>query len=280
MAESSRLQKLLKEPLIHFLGGALLVFGFFWATGTNRDPAEYTIVVNQSDIDRLRAGWIQNFRRTPTEQEMDGLIEQEISEEIYYREALRLGLDRNDAVIRRRMFTKMRFLDNQDVAETEPSDAELQEWMEENPDKYTLAASYDLEQIYLGQNLLANEQELENLLDSLNRDAIKPKDISKPISLPQRLNGADRFNITRQFGEQFAIDLEEQKTGQWVGPVSSGFGSHLIKITSKTPGKAASLDEARQAVVNDWRAAQKQRQEEKALEQYRSQYDIRVAGRE
>lgn len=280
MPESSRLQKLLKEPLVHFLGGALLVFGFFWATGTNRDPADYAIIIDQSDIDRLRAGWIQNFRRAPTQQELDALIEQEITEEIFYREALRLGLDRNDAVIRRRMFTKMRFLDNQDAAESEPSDSQLQQWMEKNPDKYRLSASYDLEQIYLGQALAADGQAVAGLLADLNSGTLAPKDISKPISLPQRLVGADTFNITRQFGEQFALDLEKQEPGQWVGPVSSGFGSHLVKITSKTPGKPATLDDVRQAVVNDWRAAQKQRLEEDALEQYRSQYDIKIAGRE
>lgn len=280
MTESSRLQKLLKEPLIHFLGGALLVFGFFWATGTNRDPADYTVTIDKSDIDRLRAGWIQNFRRTPTEQELDALIEQEISEEIYYREALRLGLDRNDAVIRRRMFTKMRFLDNQDATESEPSDSELQDWMEKNPEKYRLSANYDLEQIYLGQGSATDETGIAELLDGLNGGTIASKEISKPISLPQRLVGADTFNITRQFGEQFALDLDKQEPGQWVGPISSGFGSHLIKITSKIPGKPAALDDVRQAVVNDWRAAQKQRLEEDALEQYRSQYDIRIAGRE
>lgn len=280
MTESSRLQKLLKEPLVHFLGGALLVFGFFWATGTNRDPADYAIIIDQSDVDRLRAGWIQNFRRAPTQQELDALIEQEITEEIYYREALRLGLDRNDAVIRRRMFTKMRFLDNQDAAESEPSDSQLQQWMEKNPDKYRLSASYDLEQIYLGQALAADGQAVEELLDDLNSGTVAPKDISKPISLPQRLVAADTFNITRQFGEQFALDLEKQEPGQWVGPVSSGFGNHLVKITSKTPGKPAALDDVRQAVTNDWRAAQKQRLEEDALEQYRSQYDIKIAGRE
>ncbi|MEP2990788.1 MAG: peptidylprolyl isomerase [Parasphingorhabdus sp.] len=272
--------KILKEPLIHFLGGALLVFGFFWATGTNRDPADYTISVDQSNIDRLRAGWIQNFRRPPTQQELDALIDQEVTEEIYYREALRLGLDRNDAVIRRRMFTKMRFLNNQDSAASEPNDTELQQWIRQNQGKYSLSATYDLEQIYLGQGGTLSETEVVKLLQDLNSGAVEASDISKPISLPQKLMSADNRSISRQFGEQFSVDLAEQETGKWVGPVTSGFGEHLIYIMSKTPGKPAMLDDVRQAVTNDWRAAQTAQQEETALEQYRSQYDIRVAGRE
>ena len=271
--------KILKEPLIHFLGGALLVFGFFWATGTNRDPADYTIAIDQSNIDRLRAGWIQNFRRPPTQQELDGLIEQQIIEEIYYREALRLGLDRNDAVIRRRMFTKMRFLNNQDAAESEPSDVDLQNWMEQNPGKYSLSTHYDLEQIYLGQNGALDGPDIEKLLQDLNNGTAKPSDISKPISLPKNLTNADSAIIARQFGEQFPIQLNNLEAGKWVGPVSSGFGEHLINIAVKTPGKPAALNDVRQAVTNDWRAAQKEQSEKASLEQYRSQYEIRVAGR-
>ncbi|GAB5487458.1 MAG: hypothetical protein Pars2KO_10280 [Parasphingorhabdus sp.] len=280
MAESSRLRTLLKEPLIHFLGGALLVFAFFWATGTNRDPADYAITVDQSDIDRLRAGWIQNFRRAPTAEELDALIDQEITEEIYYREALRLGLDRNDAVIRRRMFTKMRFLDNQDTAENAPSDSELQKWMEQNPEKYSLSTRYDLKQVYLGQGNALDGINLEETLQELNAGAKPVSEIAKPISLPGNLTDADTLDISRQFGEQFAIELAGQETGKWVGPVSSGFGEHLVHITAKIPGKSAELNDVRQAVTNDWRAAQTQKEEEKALERYRAQYDINIAGRE
>lgn len=272
--------KILKEPLIHFLGGALLVFGFFWATGTNRDPADYAITIDRSNIDRMRAGWIQNFKRPPTQQELDALIDQEITEEIYYREALRLGLDRGDAVIRRRMFTKMRFLNNQDAAESGPSDNELQKWMEQNPNKYSLSTSYDLEQVYLGQGKVLDELDIEKLLQDLNSGAVEPAEISKQISLPSNLSGADTASIARQFGEQFSVALNAQETGKWVGPISSGFGEHVVNITAKTPGKPAALDDVRQAVTNDWRAAQTQRLEEASLEQYRSQYDIKVTGRE
>ena len=131
------MKNLLKEPLVHFLGGALLVFGFFWVTGTDRDPADYQIEVTEADIARIKANWTQNFRRLPNDEELDGLIEQQISEEIYYREALRLGLDLDDAVIRRRLFTKMRFLENEDSESEDPADSILQQWMDDNPVSYT-----------------------------------------------------------------------------------------------------------------------------------------------
>ncbi len=280
MDHPSRLKKLLKEPLIHFLGGALLVFGFFWATGTNRDPSGYTITISGGDIARMKTGWAQNFRRLPTQKELDGLIEQQITEEIYYREALRLGLDRNDAVIRRRMFTKMRFFNTQGAANNEPSDAELREWMKKNAEKYTLSPSYTLEQIFLGQAGEIAETKIEQMVNQLNKGAKQPSALARPISLPAKLTEAATPEIARQFGERFVAALDGLESGKWVGPVASGFGQHLVKISAKIAHRPATLDDARQTAKTDWRAAQTARQEEKALEGYRSQYKIRVAGGE
>ncbi len=271
--------KLLKEPLVHFLGGALLVFAFFWATGSNRDPADYEITISETDIDRLKAGWVQNFRRAPTEPELDGLIDQEIREEIYYREALRLGLDRNDPVIRRRLFTKMRFLDNEEMVAKEPTDAVLQKWLDEHPKRYAQSSLYDLEQIYLGQPDTRDDARIAQLISDLNQGTIQPEDAGRPISLPGQLRRAETADISRQFGEKFASSLAGLETGNWQGPILSGFGLHLVKITTKIPGKASRLEDARQRVTNDWRAAQTETQEEATLNRYREQYDVTVTGR-
>lgn len=278
MAQSSRLTKLLKEPLVHFLAGALLVFGFLWATGSDRDPADYAIGIDETDIARLQARWVQNFRRSPTPAELDGLIEQEITEEIYYREALRLGLEHNDPVIRRRLATKMRFLNNADSGSNPPADAELQKWMDAHPEKYAAGAEYDFEQIYLGQrNELAAEQ-IEEMQRDLNRGAAEAGEVGKALSVPGQVRNASVSDISRQFGEQFASSLTQLETGLWAGPVSSGFGVHLVKIGNVVPGKAPDLDAVRQAVLNDWRANKIALQEKEALDSYRSQYDIRIAG--
>ncbi|SIN59999.1 PPIC-type PPIASE domain-containing protein [Parasphingorhabdus marina DSM 22363] len=277
MAETPRLKKLLKEPLVHFLGGALLVFGFFWATGSDRDPADYAIAVDATDIDRLRAGWIRNFRREPTATELDGLIDQEIREEIYYREALRLGLDRNDPVIRRRLFTKMRFLRNAE-ADLEPADAVLQQWLEENPEKYGGTGQFDLEQVYLGQAGEMDENRIAQLRDRLN--AGQKENAGKAISLPESLQATETETVARLFGEGFARALGELPVGSWEGPVLSGFGLHLVKIANRKAGTIPVLDDVRQQVRNDWRAAETQKAEEGEYQKLRGQYDIRIAGQD
>lgn len=270
---------LLKEPLIHFLGGSLLVFGFFWATGTNRDPADYEISIDAADVERLKAGWVQNFRRAPTQGELDSLINQEVKEEIYYREALRLGLDRNDPLIRRRLYTKLRFLDNQEDAASDPSDAVLQKWMDDHPGKYALATLYVMEQIYLGQNSAMDKQAITAALDGLNQGRLQPDAVGQPIALPAAFNRAESSEIANQFGETFSASLSTITGNGWQGPIPSGFGQHLVKISAKIPGKSPALDDVRQAVTNDWRAAQTTRMEEAAFNKYRSQYDVKVIGR-
>jgi peptidyl-prolyl cis-trans isomerase C len=269
------LRKLIREPLIHFLAGALLIFAFFWATGTDRDPADYAISIDETDIDRLVADWERNFRRAPSQQELDGLIDQEIAEEIYYREALRLGLDKNDPVIRRRLFTKMRFLDGENTGDTVPTDAMLQQWMDQHPGKYTLSPLYDFEQIYLGQ---IDAAAARDIVGALRRGAA-PAAFAQSLSLPAALERVSRADIARQFGDRFAGQLMALEPGVWSGPIASGFGVHAVRVTAKRPGQKATLDEVRQRVANDWHADRQATEKEKALARYRSRYQITVAGR-
>lgn len=268
-------RKLLREPLVHFLGGALLVFAFFWATGSNRDPADYAIHIDETDIKRLEAGWVQNFRRAPTPAELDSLIDQEIAEEIYYREALRLGLDRNDPVIRRRLFTKMRFIESEEAADSEADDDILQQWMDENPDKYVLPPLYDFEQIYLGQ---IGASEARERIDQLKAGA-DPAGFAQPLSTPRTFARAETVDIARQFGDRFVEQLEKLEPGVWSGPIVSGFGSHAVKVSAKTASRKAVLDDVRQWVANDWSAARQAEQRDKSLARLQTEYEITVAGR-
>ncbi|MEP3225314.1 MAG: peptidylprolyl isomerase [Parasphingorhabdus sp.] len=274
------MMKLLKEPLVHFLIGALLIFGFFWATGSNRDPADYDIAIGKTDIERLETAWIQNFRRLPTDAELASLIDQEIKEEIYYREALRLGLDRDDPVVRRRLFTKMRFLDNREISNAEPSDTVLQKWLDNHAEKYSQSARYSFEQIYLGQDPDFGKQSATTILEKLKKSPESGEKWRQPLSLARAVRKAENAAIERQFGEIFSAQLNAVPMDQWHGPIQSGFGLHFVKISEKLPGAAPALEDVRQTVLNDWRAAQKAAQEEDAFQAYRKDYSVTIAGRE
>ncbi|WP_173204224.1 peptidyl-prolyl cis-trans isomerase [Sphingopyxis sp. BSNA05] len=178
-------------------------------------------------------------------------------------------------MIRRRLFTKMRFVDGEDSAIPEPTDALLQQWMDENPGKYALPSLYDFEQIYLGQ---ISATDARDRIDQLNGGA-RPSAFAQPLSRPGALARASSAEIGRQFGDRFAEQLEKLEPDVWSGPLISGFGAHAVKISAKVPGQKAVLADVRQQVVNDWRATQLAKQKEEALAAYRTQYEVTVAGR-
>jgi len=272
------MKSLLREPLIHFLGGAVLIFLFFAVTGWNEEAADYEIRLGQSDIDRLALNWAQATRRPPNAEELRALVAQHIRDEIYYREAQQLGLDQDDPVVKRRLVQKLEF--TQDSAgDAEPSDAELQKWLDDHPAKYALSNRYDFEHIYLGRITPKQSAELSATLKGLNAGRIKADTLRQNISLPRRLTDISENSAARQFGAAFAAALGQQVVGEWAGPVSSGFGQHLIRISRKQAGEPAALDNVRQALTNDWRAARREEARKDQLDTYLRQYNVIVAGK-
>lgn len=274
----SKSAAMLKEPLLHFLVGALLIFVWTYIAGDSQSPDR--IVFTEADVARLKANWRQNFYREPTKAELDGLIDAAIVEEIYYREALKLGLDQGDPVVRRRLVTKLQFLNEQSPGEFVPTDEVLEDWLGAHPEKYRIAAEYDLMQLYLGEEEAVDLVEIEQLVVGLNAGSVQPDQIDNTLRmLPTGVKG-NPDTLRDQFGSMFTDSLEELVTGQWVGPIRSGFGIHVVKLQEKRSGRQPFLSEVRQRVLNDWRVEQLDRAETETLAGYLSNYEIRVFGRE
>ena len=127
------MKELYKEPLLHFLVIGVLIFTLFSIVNKEEDIVfGIKIVVSSADIQRLSTSWARKWNRPPTETELQGLVESHIREEVYYREALALGLDKNDTVLRRRLMQKMEFLSN-DIAEMNtPDETELNTFFLDN----------------------------------------------------------------------------------------------------------------------------------------------------
>lgn len=264
--------KLLKEPLVHFLAGAALIFIYFWAIGSNNDPSTYEVNITESDIARITNDANNTSTYVLTADDIKLLVDDTVKEEIYYREALRLGLDKDDTVIRRRLSNKMKNLNNDDFKQ--PSDAQLQKWMDDNPEIYGAPYIYEFEHIYIGRNTSADMQ--KKWLKQLRDNSLEPKAIAQPLSVPRNQKGDER-DIEHIFGIIFVFELAELKTGDWQGPIESGFGMHFIKITDKKKDVAPSLAIIRQEVENDWYAAQTSKSEEAAYNDLKKQYDIKIA---
>jgi peptidyl-prolyl cis-trans isomerase C len=262
----------LREPLVHFLIAGAAIFAFYAWRG-DAAAGDRQIIVREAQVQRLANIWSQTWQRSPSGQELDGLIRDYIKEEVYYREAIRLGLDKDDAIVRKRLRAKMEFLSSAEAETMVPSDAVLQAWLDRYPARYAADPLISFQSVYM--NASKGEAKAKAVLAQLQAGA-DPQKLGDPISLPPSLTGATYEDIDRQFGESFAAKLIAIPQGRWAGPVTSGFGLHLIRVDEVRAARTPTLAEVRQRVENDWRSATRIARENKAYQLLLDGYDIRI----
>jgi hypothetical protein len=273
--------RLLREPLVHFLAIGALLFVLFRMAGDDA-PATEEIVVTQGRIDQLATSFRLVWQRKPTPQELDGLIEDYIREEVLYREAVGMGLDRDDTIIRRRMRQKLEFLAEDLSAQFEPTDEDLQAWFSQHRESYRVDEGFTFRHIYLNPDRRGDDLpgDIERLLEQLST-ATEDLDVSNlgdPLLLPDRYEAMARTRVEQTFGTNFATSLEEFATGAWGGPIESGYGQHLVLLHERKPGGIPELDDVRDRLQRDWSAARRQQTLDAHYQALRGAYAIRIEG--
>lgn len=269
----------LREPLLHFL---LLGIGLFalhaWLNETGVLSTK-TIVIDRGRIDQLSAGFALLHQRTPMPDELQGLIDDAIKEEVFYREALAQGLDREDVIVRRRMRQKLEFV-SQDVAPVpEPTDAQLQAWLDLHLVQFAIAPQYSFEQVFLDPSTrgASIDADAAALLLQLRRGSIV--DIAgagDPLLLPHKVDDASASDVQARFGASFAHALDALQPGMWQGPVRSGYGLHLVRVSKHGASRTPTLAEVRADVRREWMNAQREAANVAFYDGLRKHYDVRV----
>ena len=267
------MRRLLREPLLHFLALGALLFTFYGWLNREGISGRDEIVVSRGQVDSLRTQFERVWQRPPTGEELTGLVDNWVREEVFYREALTLGLDRDDPVVRRRLQQKLEFLVDSAVPEA-PTGEELQRWLDEHPDAYRVDGTYALSQVYFdpvrhGERLQA---ELDGALRSLRAGRAVDGDVT---TLPAQVSGGGA-EIARTFGSEFESALRELPAESWQGPVRSGFGVHLVKLTELEPPRTPALDEVRAAVERDLVHQRAQEANESYYRRLLANYRVRV----
>ena len=268
-----------KEPLLYFIiaGGALFaLFEFIAEQSDSGSGAIKEIVISEGRMQAMALGFNKVWQRSPSTVELNGLVESFIREEILYREALAMGLDRDDPIVRRRMSQKIEFISEDLVALREPQRSELQAFMNSDPKAYKQATRFSFKQIYLNPNTSGSNigARASNLLKQLRTRDIDPSETGDPLMLNHEYINATEKDISRALGAQFLQELGKTKMGSWQGPVSSGFGLHLVNISDRQVGVVPDLDEVRELVVRDWTANQRKQANETYYAALRRGYTV------
>ena len=265
---------LYQQPLLHFLIIGGLIFLFHSNFGNTESPQSKRIIISLPQVQRMAGLWHKTWGRPPTDTELQGLVRDHIKEEIYYREAIKLGLDINDTVIRRRLRQKMEFMIAPEFLNP-PTDEELSNYLTEHADEFSVAPKYNLKQIYFKSEQYDNAVKTLPILNQSNAVA-NYNEFGTPISLPSNLKLAGKREISRIFGKQFYTALEELSIGQWSGPIKSGFGLHLVYISNKDKAYLPSLVDVRQAVINKLTSERRNSAETLIFEEFLKKYDIQI----
>lgn len=262
-------RRLLKEPLVHFLIAGALVFALL--SGRAPDLGERRIVVDEKVVGALVGRFYDSFRRLPSKEETDGLIADWVRDQVYYREALALGLDQNDEVVVRRMRRKMETLAVADAETRTPSDAELQAMIDKDPARYAEDPRITFQQVYLGADNPENRLKAENALTRLR----KGETVSGlPAPIPARMENAGSGDTSGLFGDEFTLNLRRLPVGQWTGPVASGLGLHVVRIERRAAAEPPKLAKVRQRVENDWRAGAAAKARDESYQRILKGYDV------
>ncbi|NEP85918.1 MAG: peptidyl-prolyl cis-trans isomerase [Okeania sp. SIO2C2] len=272
--------RILREPLLHFLVLGALLFGLYFWVGSPSITSTSTkqIEVSTPVIESLQATWKLQWGRKPTAQQLQKLVDNYVHDEVLYQEALALGLDNKDIIVRRRLIQKMQFL-VQDVAGIkEPSDEELQGYLESNANRYTIPGRFSFKQVYFSQELHGDntDTDAQNILTQLQNNTKQTQPRGDRSMLPTTYTLASAKTLNNTFGGTLAREMAEVTQKGWQGPFHSAYGSHLVNVTDIEPGHPATLAEVRKNVRLDYLRDKKQKQDELFYQKLRDRYTVSI----
>ncbi len=273
------MKRTIREPFIHFLLLGALLFALNAWRESKRPPQDnaVAIAVTEAVVERLRAGYERQFNRMPDEDDLRGLVTAYIREEVLSREALALGLDRDDTIVRRRLAQKMEFLTDDVVAAAEPDEAALRQFFAANAARYDRPAQISFRHVYFSRERRGAQTEAASLvaLASLH-SGVSDETLGDPFLQGFEFTEHEPAEISAVFGADFAKEVSAKQAGEWVGPLASSYGLHLVRVDARSEPRPVELDEVRTTVVRDFNDDLRRRTNEEIFERLKQRYQITV----
>lgn len=276
--------KLFREPLLHFLLiGAALFLLYDWKgkpasmPGGQAGTPAAQIIVSRDALEQMSSQFAKTWQRPPTEEEQKGLVEDLVRNEIFYREAIAIGLDRDDEVLKRRLRQKMEFIFEDIASVPEPTDEDLKAFMNKHREKYISDPEMSFRQVYISTDKRGKsaESDARQILAQLTEGA-DPGSAGDPTLLEPEVPLSPLWDIRKQFGDDFSRSLLDVNPGRWSGPIRSGFGLHLVFVRERVSVRLPDLKEARDMVKRDWTAERQKELKDAAYAKIRGRYAVMV----
>ncbi len=275
------MKRFLREPLVHFLLLGAMLFVVYHYVQPDRGAAALSkqIQLTLDELAQLALVFQSQWRREPTPEEFARLVETKVQQEILYREALAMGLDKDDEIVKRRMTQKMQFLAEDVAAAREPTTAELKAWYEKNSDKFALPPRLSFRHLYFSPDR-RGARAREDAAKALVKLAGQPEDSKLAASFADPFMFQDYYRdrapdyLGKEFGPQFALAVAKLAPGSWRGPIESGFGWHLVFVDTVIPGRVPAFEEIEADVKTTWLGEQKAEAWEKAYKEIRAKYTV------
>ncbi len=268
-----------REPLLHFLllGTALFVANAHLSRSGVDAGSPKRIELTLDDLRQLDLVFESQWRRQPTATEFNALVESKIKEEILYREALALGLDEGDEIVRRRMAQKMQFIAEDMAAAHEPSTTELRKWFDANAAQFALPGRVSFRQLYFSPDQRggrAHDDALATLARLSGEPIDSPRAAGDSTLLQDYYGDRAAEQLAKDFGPAFAQAVFQLTPGTWQGPLESGFGWHLVYVDSFVPGRVPAFEEIEPDVKTAWLGEQKALAWQQSYDAMRKKYVV------
>ena len=276
---------LLREPLVHFLVIGVLVYCLYDYFGNQPVESLDTITVTAAEVDWLEQTWEKRWNRAPTSSERQGLIDAYVKETVMYRQAIAMGLDRDDTIVRRRLAQKLEFLTRDLTEIASPSKEEIRTYFQTHQDTYETPVYLSFMRVYFspdkrGEQTVQDARETLAELAGKDASAQNIKETGDPFMLQQYYPERSEQEVSRLFGNEFAQETSQLPVGQWTGPVQSGYGLHLVYVHDRVESTMPEFEDIQDRVLEDWAADKRTEVDEKFYASLLTRYKVVIEEKE
>lgn len=266
---------------MHFALAGVFLFWVFSVLNPDDGPRDLRIELTDGDLRQMTAAWLAQGRAAPTPEQLASLVDHKVKEEVFYREALALGLDEDDTIVRRRLAQKMEFLAEEAAVVPEPTEAELLAWYREHPERIALPGRVTFSHLYFspdrrGSNARGDAAAALVARTDAAAEEWEPTSPADPFMFQDHYGDRSPEDVASIFGRSFGDELFELPLGVWAGPIESGYGWHLVRVEAMMPARVPEFEVVRSEVRAEWFAEQRDVAQAMAFEELRDRYEIVV----